>query len=40
MGLLDDDIKPLWQPPKGGKKFRKETDLSQQQRDDELTSRS
>ena len=37
MGLLDDDYKPLWTPPKP-KRFRKETDLSQQQRDDELNN--
>jgi hypothetical protein len=38
MGLLDDDYKPLWKPPKEGKKFRRETALSQQDRDSRLNN--
>ena len=37
MGLLDDDPKPLWQPPKP-KRYDRQTALSQEQRDFELNN--
>jgi hypothetical protein len=37
MGLLDDDVPPLWKPPKP-RRYEKQTILSQQQRDDELNN--
>lgn len=37
MGLLDDDPKPLYTPPKS-KRFVKQTALSQEERDTELNN--
>lgn len=37
MGLLDDDIEPLWQPPKS-KRYHRQTTLSQEERDKELNN--
>jgi hypothetical protein len=37
MGLLDDDPKPLWTPPKP-KRYQKQTALSQEDRDVELNN--
>jgi hypothetical protein len=38
MGLLDDDYKPPYQPPIAGRRFRKETALSQEERDAALNN--
>lgn len=37
MGLLDDDYNDLYVPPKS-RKYQKQSDLSQQQRDNELNN--
>ena len=37
MGLLDDDVPPLWQPPKS-RRYVRQTALSQQNRDEELNN--
>jgi hypothetical protein len=37
MGLLDDEPKPLWTPPKQ-KRFNKQTALSQEKRDYDLNN--
>lgn len=37
MGLLDDDVPPLWQPPKS-RRYVRQTTLSQEQRDFDLNN--
>lgn len=38
MGLLDDEYVPPYVPPTMGKRFRKQTALSQEERDAELNN--
>lgn len=38
MGLLDDDYVPPYKPPENGKRYRKQTALSQEERDSELNN--
>lgn len=38
MGLLDDDYKAPWTPPKSDKRYKRQTALSQEARDAELNN--